>query len=68
MKEEYINNPRLRLKHLQDFAFRLRTKHILGEENPDYRKELEFILERCVETIKQVKSELFMEGGVENGN
>lgn len=62
MLEVYQNNSHFRLKHLHAFANRLRTKHILGEQNAEYRKELEWVLECTIRTIQEVKDEIYMDG------
>lgn len=55
---KYLSNPRLHLRELREFRERLMAKHILGEADPEWRQELEFILERCNETIKEVQEKI----------
>jgi hypothetical protein len=62
MLAKYEDNPKLRLKHLMAFRERLMNHHILGEQDYEYRKELEFVLERCNETITEVRGLIFMKG------
>jgi hypothetical protein len=54
MNAKYEKNPKLHLKDLYKFRSRLKYK-ILGEEDNEWRSELEFILERTDLKIKQVK-------------
>lgn len=58
----YAENPKVRLRELMAFAYRLRTEHILGEEDQEYRKELNHLLNRTMETIEEVREEIFMTG------
>lgn len=54
MNAKYEKNPKLHLKDLYNFRNRLKYK-ILGEEDNEWRSELQFILERTDLKIKQVK-------------
>lgn len=62
MLPEYRENPKLRLKHLLEFRERLKTKHILGEQNKEYRRKLEHILVCCEDTIIAVRGMIWMQG------
>ena len=57
MHAKYENNPELRLAHLYKFRDRVNEK-ILGEQNQEWRSELEFLLERTEVTIREVQEEL----------
>ncbi len=61
MKDIYVDNPKLRLRHMQAFAERLRSKHILGEEDPEFRKELIWVLECTNREIEKAKAIMFMQ-------
>lgn len=58
MNTKYEKNPKLHLKDLYKFKSRLKYK-ILGEEDNEWRGELEFVLSRTEKKIKEVHSKLF---------
>lgn len=59
MNTKYEKNPKLHLKDLYKFKSRLKYK-ILGEEDNEWRGELEFILSRTEKKIEEVRSKLFL--------
>ena len=61
MNAKYIKNPRLHLKDLYKFRSRLKFK-ILGEEDKEWRHELEFVLSRTNEKIKEVRAQMIESG------
>lgn len=59
MKEIYAKNPKLHLQEL--YAFRHRVKNmILGEEDNEWRRQLEFVIERTDEKINEVKFKVYL--------
>jgi type II secretory pathway predicted ATPase ExeA len=57
MNPKYLKDPRLHLRHLKKFRQRV-TWEILGQDDQEYRSELQFLLERTDETINEVKEKI----------
>lgn len=61
MNAKYEKNPKLHLKDLYKFQSKLKYK-ILGEEDPEWRGELEFVLSRTQLKIKEIKQKILSVG------
>lgn len=60
--QEHNTNLKGHLKQLMEFRDRLKSHHILGCDNKEYRKELQFVLERCQDKIRVTQGLIFMKG------
>lgn len=54
---KYLNNPAGHLQALYSFKDRVETK-ILGEEDPEWRNELEWVLSRTRDKIREVRAKV----------
>lgn len=55
--QEYLDNPIKHLKKLVEFRDMLRVK-VLGEEDPEWRGELEFVLTRTLDKIREIQAKV----------
>ena len=59
MNTKYEKNPKLHLKDLYKFKNSLKYK-ILGEEDNEWRSELEFVLSRTEQKIQEVHKKVYL--------